>query len=151
MNPTVKTWLSKSRQELDEIYCNAGPGTIPSGDTQGTVIIAGGFAKIIACLARPLIWQGKVFDLFCANGEAGVLANKVSPFGLKMVIAKVYRSDSWMDQKPTIVLDYSKTSLLAGAIRDEIREVEPGVYLGKVWWGKKHIIDFALTRNISAS
>ena len=51
-----------------------------------------------------------------------------------------------MDDNETIVIDYSKTSLLARVIRDEIREVEPGVYLGKVWWGKKRILDFALTQ-----
>jgi len=32
-------------------------------------------------------------------------------------------------------------------IRDEIREVEPGVYLGKVWWGKTRVLDFALTQS----
>ena len=31
-----------------------------------------------------------------------------------------------------------------GVIRDEIREIEPGFYLGKVYWDKKRLIDFAL-------
>ena len=61
-------------------------------------------------------------------------------------MAKVYFDASWMDGKETIVIDYSKTSFFAKKIRDEIREVEPGVYLGKVWWGKTRILDFALTR-----
>ena len=52
-----------------------------------------------------------------------------------------------MDGKETIIIDYSKTSFLAGKIRDEIREVEPGVYLGKVWLGKLRVIDFALVSN----
>ena len=55
---------------------------------------------------------------------------------------------SWLDGKDTIVIDYSSTSILAKVIRDEIREVEPGVYLGKVWWGKMRILDFALTRHV---
>jgi hypothetical protein len=42
------------------------------------------------------------------------------------------------------VLDYSKTSLVAHYIRDEIREVSPGVYLGLVYWGQKKLIHFAL-------
>ena len=47
--------------------------------------------------------------------------------------------------KECIVLDYSETSLLlAHWIRDEIRAVGPGVYLGKVYWSKKRLIDFAL-------
>ena len=44
------------------------------------------------------------------------------------------------------MIDYSSTSVVAKVIRDEIREVEPGVYIGKVWWGKTRILDFALTR-----
>lgn len=146
MHPTVETWLSKSREELDQIYRDAAPGEIPTGDTQGTAILAGStFAKLVAKFARIFAWQGKVFDLFSADRQSGVLVNKVTPFRMKLIVAKVYRDRSWMDDKETIVIDYSKTSLLARVIRDEIREVEPGVYLGKVWWGKKRVLDFALT------
>ncbi len=49
-----------------------------------------------------------------------------------------------MDGKECIVLDYSDTSLLAHWIRDEIREIAPRTYLGKVYWSKKRLIDFAL-------
>ena len=147
MHETVKTWLSKSREELDEIYSNAEPGNIPSGDTQGTAILAGSIlSKIVAASTRLLVWQGKVFDLFCSEGQAGVLINKITPFSLTFIVAKVYRDKSWLDDKDTIVIDYSKTSFVAKVIRDEIREIEPGVYLGKVWWGKKRILDFALTQ-----
>ncbi len=148
MNDTVNSWLSKSREELDEIYKNAKPGSIPTGDTHGTAIMAGSlFAKPVAFLAGLFAWQGKVFDLFCPKGDAGILVNKITPFSLTFIVAKVYRDNSWMDGRETIVIDYSKTSFLAKLIRDEIREVEPGVYLGKVWWGKTRILDFALTRN----
>jgi len=148
MHPTVKTWLDKSREELDQIYRDAAAGEIPTGDTQGTAILAGSvFAKFVATFARIFAWQGKVFDLFSTDHQSGVLVNKVTPFSLKLIVAKVYRDKSWMDDKETIVIDYSKTSLLAKVIRDEIREVEPGVYLGKVWWGKKRVLDFALTRD----
>lgn len=148
MNDTVQTWLSKSREELDEIYSNAKPGNIPSGDTHGTAILAGSIcAKIVAACARLFAWQGKVFDLFCPEGQAGILINKITPFSLTFIVAKVYRDKSWLDGKDTIVIDYSTTSFVAQVIRDEIREIEPGVYLGKVWWGKKRILDFALTRD----
>jgi len=33
--------------------------------------------------------------------------------------------------------------MVAQWIRDEIREVSPGVYLGKVYWSDKRLIDFA--------
>ncbi|MGR9054075.1 MAG: hypothetical protein ACU84J_15650 [Gammaproteobacteria bacterium] len=152
MNETVNSWLGKSREELDDIYRNAKPGKIPTGDTRGTAILAGSiFARCVAFLAALYAWQGKIFDLFCPGGYAGVLVNKITPFSLTFIVAKVYRGTSWMDQKETIVIDYSRTSFFAKKIRDEIREVEPGVYLGKVWWGEKRILDFALVSNDAKS
>ena len=146
MNSTINKWLGMSRERLDEIYMDAEPGTIPDGDTRGTAIVAGsGFARIIAYFARALAWQGKVFDLFPPDKRNGILINKVTPFSLTFIVAKVYIDKSWMDNRDTIVIDYSTTSFLAKKIRDEIREVEPGVYLGKVWWGKNRILDFALS------
>ena len=148
MHTTVKTWLSKSREALDDIYRNADAGAIPEGDTHGTPILAGSaFSKMVAACARLFAWQGKVFDLFSADRQSGILVNKITPFSLTFIVAKVYRDKSWLDDKETIVIDYSKTSFFAQVIRDEIREIEPGVYLGKVWWGKKRILDFALTRD----
>ncbi len=147
MHDTVKSWLGKTREELDLIYQDAVAGNIPIGDTRGTAILAGSwFSKTVAAFARLFAWQGKVFDIFADDGQSGVLVNKITPFSLTFIVAKVYRQPSWMDGKETIVIDYSKTSFFAKVIRDEIREVEPGIYLGKVWWGKTRILDFALTR-----
>jgi len=55
---------------------------------------------------------------------------------LTFIVAKVYRDKRRLDGKDTVVIDYSKTSIIAKLIRDEIREIEPGAYLGKVRWGK---------------
>lgn len=141
----VKSWLAMSRDDLDALYKKAKPGAVPQGDTIGTAILAGGpFARVFAKLARSLAWQGKVFDLFGPNYDTGVVVNKVTPAGLNLIVAKVYRDKSWMDGEDTIVIDYSQTSLLARQIRDEIREISPGLYLGKVWFGKRRVLDFAL-------
>jgi hypothetical protein len=137
MHSTVESWLNKTREELDEIYRQGEPGHIPQGDTQGTAILAGSlFAKFVAALGGLFAWQGKIFDIFAADGHSGVLVNKITAFSLTFIVAKVYRDKSWLDGKETIVIDYSKTSFFARVIRDEIREIEPGVWLGKVWWGK---------------
>jgi len=96
-------------------------------------------------LINHFAWQGKVFD-----PTKGVLRNKILPFGLNAIIAKVYKGPSWLDNKECIVLDYSETSLLAHWVRDEIREIAPHVYLGKVYLGKKRLIDFALEFPASA-
>lgn len=152
MTTTVQNWVGMTREELDEIYKRALPGKVPSGDMRGTAIIAGSpYARAFARFARLFAWQGKVFYLLPPDHETGALVNKVTPFSLTFIVATVYRDKSWMDGEETIVLDYSKTSFLARKIRDEIREVEPGVYLGKVWWGKTRILDFALTAHKSTS
>lgn len=146
-HPAVEKWLGMDREALDAIYAAADAGAIPEGDTRGTAIVTGSFfARWYARFARMFGWQGKVFDIFSADRQSGLLVNKVTPFSLTFIVAKVYRSDSWLDDRETIVIDYSGTSFFARKIRDEIREVEPGVYLGKVWWGKTRILDFALTR-----
>ncbi len=145
MHPTVEKWLGMSRRELDDLYRSARAGTVPTGDTRGTAIISGSFlTKALAAFARLFAWQGKVFDTFCGS-DSGILINKISPFSLTFIVAKVYKGPSWMDGEETIIIDYSATSFFAKKIRDEIREVEPGVYLGKVWWGKTRLIDFALS------
>lgn len=144
MHPTIAKFLEMSQAELDEVYQSANAGTIPTGNTRGTAIAGGNiFAKLYARIARLFFWQGKIFDIFC-HSESGILVNKITPFSLTFIIAKVYREASWLDGKETIVIDYSTTSFFAKKVRDEIREIEPGVYLGKVWWGKKRILDFAL-------
>jgi hypothetical protein len=56
----------------------------------------------------------------------------------------VYKAPSWLDGKECIVLDYSDTSIVAQWIRDEIREIQPGLYLGKVYWEKNRLMDFVL-------
>ena len=59
-------------------------------------------------------------------------------------MAEVYKGESWFDGKECIVLDYSKTSIVASRIRDEIRQIGQGMYLGIVYWDKKRNIHFAL-------
>lgn len=137
----VTKLLTLSQSDLDALFTKSPVGNIPDGEAEGTAIVAPGtqFSPAIAQFVSLFAWQGKVFD-----GKKGVLKNKILPFGLNAIIAKVYKGPSWLDGKECIVLDYSDTSLLAQWIRDEIREIEPGLYLGKVYWDKTRLIDFAL-------
>ena len=138
---TVPDLLKMSQAQLDELFTTSPPGAIPDGEAKGTAIIAPGttYTDEIAEFINHFAWQGKNFD-----AKKGALRNRILPFGLNAIIAKVYKAPSWLDGKECIVLDYSETSLLAHWIRDEIREVAPGLYLGKVYWGKKRLIDFAV-------
>ena len=137
----VEKLLTLSQADLDALFTKSSPGEIPDGEADGTAIVAPGtkFSPTIARFISNFAWQGKVFD-----AKKGVLKNRILPFGLNAIIAKVYKGPSWLDGKECIVLDYSDTSLIAQWIRDEIRQIEPGLFLGKVYWDKKRLIDFAL-------
>ncbi|MBM4261801.1 MAG: hypothetical protein FJ145_10250 [Deltaproteobacteria bacterium] len=137
----VAKLLTLSQAELDELFSKSSAGNIPSGEGEGTAIIAPGtnYSADLARFVSHFAWQGKVFD-----AQKGQLKNRILPFGLNAIIAKVYKAPSWLDNKECIVLDYSDTSVIAQWIRDEMREIEPKPYLGKVYWDKKRLIDFAL-------
>ncbi|WP_295950812.1 hypothetical protein [Rhodoferax sp.] len=137
----VPQLLAMSQTELDDLFRASPAGDIPDGGAEGTAIIAPGtkYTQSIASIINHFGWQGKVFD-----AQKGFLKNKVLPFGIEAVVARVYKDASWLDGKECIVLDYSDTSVLAHYIRDEIRLIGPGFYLGKVYWGKERLIDFCL-------
>ncbi|MED5544797.1 MAG: hypothetical protein VYD90_06060 [Pseudomonadota bacterium] len=141
MTVTVADLLTKTAEELDALFAAAPRGDIPDGETKGTAIIAAGtsYSDEVAKLVELFAWQGKVFD-----AEHGFLRNYILPFGIKAIVAKVYYGQSWMDQKGCIVIDYSETSLVAARVRDEIRLVAPGLFLGKVYWGDTALMHFAL-------
>ncbi len=133
--------MKLSQAQLDELFRASPAGDIPRGEAVGTAIIDPGTAlsEIAAKFVHFFVWKGKVFD-----AETGQLRNEILPIGMKTIVAKVYKDKSWFDEKECIALDYSQTSLIAHWIRDEIREVAPGLYLGIVFWDKTKLINFAL-------
>jgi hypothetical protein len=137
----VTQLLDMNQEQLDELFRNSPAGPIPQGEGDGTVIIATRtqLTEVAARFLRFFAWQGKVF-----NPERGDLRNEITPFGIQAIIAKVYKAPSWLDGKECIVLDYSDTSVIAQWVRDEIREVAPGLYLGIVYWSQTKLINFSL-------
>jgi hypothetical protein len=137
----VSQLLKMTGSQLDDLFTKSPAGDIPNGEAQGTAIIASGtaYSQEIASLINLFAWQGKNFD-----ATAGQLKNRITPLGLDAIIAKVYKGPSWFDNKECIVLDYSETSLVAHWIRDEIRIIGNGFYLGRVYWDKKPLIHFSL-------
>jgi hypothetical protein len=137
----AKQLLGMSQAELDALFSAHDAGPIPDGEAEGTAIIAPGtpFSVAIAACINIFAWKGKVFD-----AKDGFLRNEILPFGLKAIVARVYKAPSWLDGKECIVLDYSETSLVAAHVRDEIRQIDQGLYHGKVYWDSKRLIDFSL-------
>ena len=141
MKYDVKKLLTMSQIQLDDLFTASPTGDIPNGEGKGTAIIAPGtkYSAVIAEAVNHFAWQGKVFD-----AKKGVLKNHILAFGMEAILARVYKGPSWLDKKECIVLDYSDTSILAHWVRDEIRLISPGLYLGKVYWKKDRLIDFCL-------
>ena len=141
MPPTAAQLLTMSSQQLDQLFGSSPAGDIPNGEAEGTAIIASGtpFSKEIAEVISLFGWKGKTFD-----AAHGTLRNRILAFGVNAIVAEVYKGQSLFDGKECIVLDYSKTSLVAEHVRDEIRQIGPGMYLGLVYWDKAKTIHFAL-------
>ncbi len=145
MPVNVSQLLKMSRAERDEVYRRSDAGPIPDGAGHGTAVIGHDSVarRIIAWIARALFWQGKLFD-----AKRGTLINHVFCLSFKAIKARVYKEPSWLDQRDCVVLDYSHTSLIACKVRDEMREVAPGLYLGIVFWGRTRLpVDFIVDVN----
>jgi hypothetical protein len=135
------TLVTAKRGELSKLFAAGRAGDTPNGHGRGTVLLGtGGLpARLAAGLVYALAWRGKVVDARRAR-----LKNILTPLEIQAIKAVIYTQDSWYDGRPCIVLDYSRTSLIARMIRDEIREIAPGVFLGLVFWGRHHVLDFTL-------
>jgi len=121
-------------------YRRRPPGPVPTGDTRGTLIAFPGtvLARPLAVLVRLAFWQGKVF-------WTGTLRNKITPLGVRAIDARVVVGASWVDDQPCILIDYTRTAFWPVRwVRDEIRLVAPGEYLGVIWVGRRRVGWFTL-------
>ena len=99
-------------------------------------------------------WAGKSFD--AVDDENGEGINRVRLLGLRNWFPfKTRFEPSAVDGKPCILLDYAlpENPWAIRHIRDELREVSPGVFLGPAMWenrGKATTILFFAVDNSSA-
>ena len=114
---------------------------MPEGEYRGTFILPLDAVpqRGIAASAGRMAWHGKVFD-----AGARRVTNRVLPFGVRAVTAEVCSGPSRLDGRECIVLDYSRTSLIAHSVRDELWLLRPGLYLGRAYWHGLRVADFAL-------
>jgi hypothetical protein len=127
---TPQCLIRMSRCELLELYRGGMAAAAPAGFARGYPIFEPGARRtVLRTHATRLLWQGKEF-----NGPGDTMINHV--VGLKMVTARVFPAESWYDGQPTLVFDYQCTSKLFADVRDEAREVAPGVFLGLTYLRK---------------
>ncbi|MFI9721318.1 hypothetical protein ACIHFE_16990 [Streptomyces sp. NPDC052396] len=128
-------------QRLEELFRQSPAGEIPKGPMEGRTIIPGAGpagARLLDDLVRLIWWRGKVFS------PDGHLSNRLTPLDILAVVAKVGPGPSLLDDQECTVIDYSRTSLVFGGVRDEIRQVGPDLYLGLIWLSGRRIGWFTL-------
>lgn len=123
---TLDSLLHMSRAELEALYCQAPPAPMLDGYYRGISIRWAGScltatdSKITGCL-----WKGKRFDSCSCT-----LVNRWCG-GVEKVHARVCCGESWLDGKPSLIMDYRGSSAVVWRKgRDELRELAPGLYLG---------------------
>jgi hypothetical protein len=129
---TLDSLVRMSRCELESLYCRACPAPMLDGCYRGKSIRWAG-----SCLAVPdskltgCLWKGKHFD-----SCSGTLVNQWCG-GVEKVHANVYCGESWLDGKPSLIMDYRGSSPVVWHNgRDELREICPGLYLGVMFKDK---------------
>lgn len=135
---SMKQLMKMSQADLEQVYRGAHVGEVPTGYLRGKPIFfpGSGLAAPVGACSR-MLWQGKVIDPATCT-----MRNKLC--GCKVVPAKVFYGESWMDGNPAIIMDYAETSRLAAKVRDEFRQVAPGLYLGVTYLRAEHQPKFGI-------
>lgn len=138
---------SMKADDLAKVYAESPAGVIRDGESLGkAVVLPGTLLGWFLSVISNLIWKGKVFDN--KTGELPCfLLNKI--LGMHLIRAKVNYGPSWFDGKQSIIIDYKETSWLAFFIRDEIRQIQPGLFGGYAFvrlpfGGRWNLLFFAL-------
>lgn len=138
---TVAELRRMNYEQLSELYRTAKrPSALSdlNGEARGAMLAwrtprSGPLAKLLAALGEStrFPWEGKTFRSERAEDGTGI--NRINLFRKMNWFPFATRFDaSFLDGKPTFVLDYSGRGNppLIGQIVDEVREVAPGLYIG---------------------
>ena len=123
--PPADDLVRADRATLDALYAAGTASPPPAGFVPGRAIPDPGSrnttrrSKLVG-----LFWKGKVFT-------DGRMINRLAG-GLEAVTARMYVGESFFDGQPAVILDYAGSKLF-GDVRDEMREVAPGVFLGMTY------------------
>ena len=113
--------------QLDAVFASGSVGCRPVGAGRGRIlyILDARHPRARANLV-DVAWKGKYFtcDGRMVNRWAG---------GVRAVEAAVVVEPSLLDGKPCLMLDYPPDAPIFGNTRDELREVAPGVFLGRAY------------------
>ncbi|PWW24211.1 hypothetical protein JD79_03389 [Geodermatophilus normandii] len=130
--------------ELDLLFRSSPAGELPEGLLAGTGLLFPGTRACgpLARLVHALVWQGKETE---PPGRS--LQNLVGPLRTRAIRALLSHDRSWVDGGECVLIDYSTTSVVARMVRDEVRLVAPGLYLGVVWLWRRRAGWFTLRQH----
>jgi len=150
--PTVRSLddlASRTNAELELLYREA---PTPDGVTRlvgrpkgralnvrGTdSTLIGGAIKAWAA-AESFVWDGKTFGALSAHEGSGINRIKLLA-NLDWFPFRTRIETSHIDGKPCVYLDYEQPGnpFFIARVRDEIREVAPGLWLGPAMWKQKN-------------
>jgi hypothetical protein len=115
-----------SRADLEQLYALAPAAPLPVGFVRGRILVLSGYRHPRANKwFSELIWKGKHFQ------EDGTFVNQW--LGFRAVRSEAVIGPSYFDGNPSLILEYPPRVPYFGRMRDEAREVAPGLYLCMVF------------------
>jgi len=108
----------------EALFCQGSLGCTPLGPTRGTVLYADGKHPWLKAHMQGVVWKGKTF-----HGD-GTFTNRWLG-GVSAVSAGICVEPSWLDGQPCFVMQYAPDAPVFGNVRDELREIAPGTWLGR--------------------
>lgn len=128
--PIVASCLADLKQlcpkKLEELYAGAIVGCQPVGFFRGEILHLCNTS--MPCLKTKMannVWKGKHF---C---EDGGFINQWAH--IRAIRSHVQTGCSYYDGKPSLILEYPEKTPYFGKMRDEAREIAPGLYLAMVY------------------
>jgi hypothetical protein len=112
------------RLQLDAIFATGTASEPPVGFARGHILLRVD-GKMLRARLQGLAWKGKVFH------PDGTFINQWA--GFRAIAARVEVGPSWYDGRPCLVLQYPPGTPIFGNTRDELRELCPGLWLGRYY------------------
>jgi hypothetical protein len=115
-----------SECQLDQLFTQADSGPIPVGHARGRVLVMANtkLPRMKRCMINA-VWKGKAF------GDDGYFINQWVCF--QALDSKAGHGVSWYDGKPCIVMEYAPGTPVFANSRDELRQIGPNLYLGRLY------------------
>ena len=110
--------------ELDQLFAQGAAAASPVGPARGTILLRTDGKRMRARLAGT-VWKGKHFY------PDGCMINQW--LGFRAIGTQVTVGPSWYDGKPSLIVEYPPGTPVFGNARDELREIAPGLFLGRFY------------------